>query len=104
MLMRNARLPYHPDSARLFEALAREPWQVAVSVLLIGFQLGNTGVMLAAIRDITPRARLGTIIALFGTSGPVGVAVGPAAAGCRSLPEPSRTEARQTLGRQGSRQ
>ena len=29
-------------------ALAREPWQVAVSVLLIGFQLGNTGIMLAA--------------------------------------------------------
>src|SRR6185369_5907939 len=24
-------------------ALARQPWQVAVSMLLIGFQLGNTG-------------------------------------------------------------
>jgi DHA1 family multidrug resistance protein-like MFS transporter len=58
-------------------ALAREPWHVAVSVLLIGFQLGNTGVMLAAIRDVTPRARLGTIIAVFGTSGPVGFALGP---------------------------
>ncbi|HYL40593.1 MAG TPA: hypothetical protein VET90_04725, partial [Candidatus Binatus sp.] len=32
-------------------ALAREPWQVALSMLLIGFQLGNTGVMLAGIRD-----------------------------------------------------
>ena len=29
-------------------------------MLLIGFQLGNTGVMLAGIRDVTPRARLGT--------------------------------------------
>src|SRR5438105_4039516 len=45
-------------------ALAREPWQVAVSMLLIGFQLGNTGVMLAGIRDISPVNRIGTIIAL----------------------------------------
>jgi MFS transporter, DHA1 family, multidrug resistance protein len=28
-------------------ALAREPWQLAVAMLLIGFQLGNTGIMLA---------------------------------------------------------
>ncbi|MBI3746156.1 MAG: MFS transporter [Chloroflexi bacterium] len=62
-------------------ALAREPWQVAVSVLLIGFQLGNTGVMLASIRDAAPRARLGTVIAIFGASGPVGFAVGPTLAG-----------------------
>jgi MFS transporter, DHA1 family, multidrug resistance protein len=62
-------------------ALSREPWQLAVSLLLIGFQLGNTGVMLAGIRDVTPRARLGTVIALFGASGPVGFAVGPALGG-----------------------
>ena len=62
-------------------ALAVEPWQVAVSVLLIGFQLGNTGVMLAGIRDVTPRARLGTVIAIFGASGPVGFASGPTLAG-----------------------
>ena len=62
-------------------ALAREPWHVAVSVLLIGFQLGNTGIMLAAIRDATPRARLGTVIAVFGASGPVGFAAGPTLAG-----------------------
>src|SRR6266516_2350487 len=43
-------------------ALAREPWQVALSMLLIGFQLGNTGVMLAGIRDVSPGKRLGTII------------------------------------------
>src|SRR4029450_8006018 len=36
-------------------ALSREPWQLALSLLLIGFQLGNTGVMLAGIRDVTPR-------------------------------------------------
>jgi Arabinose efflux permease len=62
-------------------ALAREPWQVGLAMLLIGFQLGNTGIMLAGIRDVTPRARLGTTIAIFGASGPVGFAVGPALAG-----------------------
>jgi DHA1 family multidrug resistance protein-like MFS transporter len=62
-------------------ALSREPWQLAASMLLIGFQLGNTGVMLAGIRDVTPRARLGTTIALFGASGPIGFAVGPVLAG-----------------------
>jgi MFS family permease len=50
-------------------------------MLLIGFQLGNTGVMLAGIRDVTPRHRLGTTIALFGAAGPIGFAVGPALAG-----------------------
>jgi MFS family permease len=62
-------------------ALAREPWQLAVAVLLIGFQLGNTGVMLAGIRDVTPRRRLGTTIGLFGAAGAIGFAVGPALAG-----------------------
>jgi MFS family permease len=62
-------------------ALSREPWQLAASLLLIGLQLGNTGVMLAGIRDAAPKARLGTAIGLFGASGPVGFAVGPALAG-----------------------
>ena len=59
-------------------ALSREPWQLALSLLLIGFQLGNTGVMLAAIRDVVPRHRIGTLIAVFGVSGPIGGALGPA--------------------------
>ena len=62
-------------------ALSREPWQLAASMLLIGLQLGNTGVMLAGIRDAVPRERLGTIIAVFGASGPIGFAVGPALGG-----------------------
>ena len=62
-------------------ALAREPWQLALAMLLIGFQLGNTGIMLAGIRDVAPLRRFGTAIALFGASGPVGFAVGPALAG-----------------------
>ena len=62
-------------------ALSREPWQLALSMLLIGFQLGNTGVMLAGIRDAAPRRRLGTTIAIFGASGPIGLALGPTLAG-----------------------
>ncbi|HLX34039.1 MAG TPA: MFS transporter [Candidatus Limnocylindrales bacterium] len=62
-------------------ALAHAPWQVAVVMLCIGFQLGNTGVMLAGIRDVAPRARIGTIIAIFGAAGPIGFAVGPILAG-----------------------
>ena len=62
-------------------ALAREPWQMAISMLLIGFQLGNTGVMLAGIRDVAPRRRIGTAIALFGAASPIGFAAGPALAG-----------------------
>lgn len=62
-------------------AAAREPWQLALAVMLFGLQLGNTGVMLAAIRDVAPRPRLGTAIALFGAAGPIGLAAGPALAG-----------------------
>jgi MFS family permease len=62
-------------------ALSREPWQLALSILLIGFQLGNTGVMLAGIRDVTPRHRLGTVMGIFGASTAVGFALGPALAG-----------------------
>jgi MFS family permease len=58
-------------------ALAREPWQVAVALMLVGLQLGNTGVMLAGIRDVAPRRRLGTVIAIFGSASPVGFALGP---------------------------
>jgi MFS family permease len=62
-------------------ALSREPWQLAASMLLIGFQLGNTGVMLGGIRDSAPVQRLGTALALFGASGPIGFAVGPVLGG-----------------------
>lgn len=58
-------------------ALSREPWQLAGSILLIGLQLGNTGVMLAGIRDAVPHKRLGMAMATFGASGPIGFAVGP---------------------------
>ena len=62
-------------------ALSREPWQLAASLLLIGFQLGNTGIMIGAIRDVVPRRRIGTVIAVFGASGPIGFAAGPTLGG-----------------------
>jgi MFS transporter, DHA1 family, multidrug resistance protein len=62
-------------------ALAQEPWQLAVSMLLIGFQLGNTGVMLAGLREVSPRRRVGTVMGVFGASSAIGMAAGPALAG-----------------------
>lgn len=62
-------------------ALSREPWQLAASFVLSGFQLGNSGVMLAALRDITPRRQIGISLALFGATWPVGSAIGPAVGG-----------------------
>jgi len=62
-------------------ALSRHPRELAGSLLLVGFQLGNTGVMLAAIRDVTPRDRLGTAIAIFSAMSAIGFAVGPALGG-----------------------
>lgn len=62
-------------------AISHEPWQLAASFMLAGFQLGNTGVMLATIRDVTPQGRVGTAIAIFGATSPVGFALGPAIGG-----------------------
>jgi MFS family permease len=62
-------------------AWAREPWQLAIALLLTGLQLGNTGVMLAALRDVTPAGRIGTMSAIFGATSPIGFAVGPVLAG-----------------------
>jgi len=58
-------------------ALSREPWQLGLSMILIGFQLGNTGVMLGGIRDVAPRRRLGAILGVFGASSAIGMALGP---------------------------
>jgi DHA1 family multidrug resistance protein-like MFS transporter len=62
-------------------AIAQEPWQLAAALLLTGLQLGNTGVMLAALRDVTPHGRIGTMSALFGATSPIGFAIGPVIAG-----------------------
>jgi MFS transporter, DHA1 family, multidrug resistance protein len=65
----------------LLVGLARTPWQLAGALLLVGFQLGNTGIMLAAIRDAAPEGRVGLATALLGMGGALGFAIGPAAGG-----------------------
>jgi MFS family permease len=59
-------------------AASRAPWQLMVGMLLVGFQLGNSGVMMAAIRDVTPRRRLGLALGIFAASSPLGFGAGPA--------------------------
>jgi MFS family permease len=61
--------------------LAQNRWQAGLSLLLVGFQLGNTGVMLTALRAATPGGRVGFAISLFGISPSLGFALGPAVGG-----------------------
>lgn len=65
----------------LLVVLSQTPWQLGASLFVIGFQLGNTGVMLAALRAVTPAKRVGLAIALLGIAGPLGNALGPAGGG-----------------------
>jgi MFS family permease len=60
---------------------AQNRWEAAFALLLVGFQLGNTGVMLTALRAVTPRGRVGLAISLFGVSPSLGFALGPIAGG-----------------------
>jgi DHA1 family multidrug resistance protein-like MFS transporter len=59
-------------------AASQTSWQLFVGMLLVGFQLGNSGVMMAAIRDVTPGRRLGLAMGLFAASSPLGFGTGPA--------------------------
>lgn len=61
--------------------LAQDRWQAAFGLLLVGFQLGNTGVMLTALRAVTPQGRVGFAISLFGVTPSLGFALGPATGG-----------------------
>jgi MFS family permease len=60
---------------------AQNRWQAAFGLLLVGFQLGNTGVMLTALRAVTPPGRIGLAISLFGVTPSLGFALGPTAGG-----------------------
>jgi MFS family permease len=60
---------------------AQNRWEAAFGLLLVGFQLGNTGVMLTALRAATPRGRVGLAISLFGVTPSLGFALGPTAGG-----------------------
>jgi MFS family permease len=61
--------------------LAENRWQAAFGLLLVGFQLGNTGVMLTALRAVTPAGRVGLAISLFGVTPSLGFALGPTVGG-----------------------
>jgi MFS family permease len=60
---------------------AQNRWEAAFGLLLVGFQLGNTGVMLTALRAVTPPGRVGFAISLFGVTPSLGFALGPTAGG-----------------------
>src|ERR1700726_4117898 len=61
--------------------LAQNRWEAAFALLLVGFQLGNTGVMLTALRAATPAGRVGFTISLFGVTPSLGFALGPTVGG-----------------------
>ena len=58
-------------------ALAREAWQIVGATVALGFWLGNSGVMLATIREVAPPAARQRSIALFSAAAPMGFAAGP---------------------------
>ena len=62
-------------------AASQTSWQLIGTMLLVGFQLGNSGVMMAAIRDVTPPRRLGLAMGIFAASSPFGFGMGPAVGG-----------------------
>ncbi|MEI6849332.1 MAG: MFS transporter [bacterium] len=62
-------------------ALAEEAWQLIGATLALGFWLGNTGVMLATIREVSPEHARTRSIALFSAAAPMGFALGPLLAG-----------------------
>lgn len=62
-------------------SLAQNRWHAAFALLLVGFQLGNTGVMLTALRAAAPSGRVGLAISLFGVTPSLGFALGPITGG-----------------------
>ncbi|HEX9069428.1 MAG TPA: MFS transporter [Ktedonobacterales bacterium] len=57
--------------------LSPNVWALALARFLSGFVLGNTGVMLALLADVTPRKRLGFAVGLASAGFPIGSSVGP---------------------------
>jgi MFS family permease len=58
-------------------ALADRAWQLIGATIALGFWLGNTGVMLATIREVTPERARARIISIFSAAAPLGFAAGP---------------------------
>ena len=58
-------------------ALADQAWQLVGATVAPGFWLGNTGVMLATIREVAPERERARVISLFSAAAPMGFAAGP---------------------------
>jgi MFS family permease len=76
-----ARSAYVEMVVFLVLAVSQNVYQLAIGVALVGFQLGNTGVMLAALRSVVPAHRVGLAISLFAVTPPLGIALGPTIGG-----------------------
>ena len=63
--------------ALVWFALADQAWQLIAATVALGFWLGNTGVMLATIREVAPERARTRAIALFSAAAPMGFAAGP---------------------------
>lgn len=50
---------------------------VFIAMMMVGFQLGNTGIMLASIRQVAPDNRVGFSVSLFSIASSIGMAGGP---------------------------
>ena len=62
-------------------ALSQNVWMLVAARFLTGFVLGNTGVMLAAQSETTPRQRIGTALGLISAGPVLGMALGPVIGG-----------------------
>jgi len=58
-------------------AVADQAWQLVAATVVLGFWLGNTGVMLATIREVAPASERARVISLFSAAAPMGFAAGP---------------------------
>ena len=58
-------------------AVADQAWQLVAATVALGFWLGNTGVMLATIREVAPARERPRVISLFSAAAPMGFAAGP---------------------------
>jgi MFS family permease len=57
--------------------VADQAWQLVAATVALGFWLGNTGVMLATIREVAPARERARVISLFSAAAPMGFAAGP---------------------------
>lgn len=57
--------------------LAAEPWHLIVGRMLVGFILGNTGVMYAVLSGMTPRRQLAMAFGVMTSGSTLGLTLGP---------------------------